>query len=70
MKRINNRIGVLVLTMLLAIAIPMVGHSSPPDPGGSPDVPVDGGITLLLAAAGVAGLKKMRENKKKNADKL
>jgi len=69
MKRINSRTGMLVLTMLIAVAIPMVGHSQP-DPGGSPDVPVDGGITLLLAAAGVAGVKKMRDNKKKNAEML
>ncbi len=69
MKRINRSIGMIALTLLIAIAIPMVGHSQP-DPGGSPDVPVDGGITLLLAAAGVAGVKKLRDNKKKNADKL
>jgi hypothetical protein len=69
MKRINSRIGMIVLTMLIALTIPMVGHSQP-DPGGSPDVPVDGGITLLLAAAGVAGVKKMRDNKKKNAENL
>ena len=69
MKSVNSRIGMIVLTMLIAVIIPMVGHSQP-DPGGSPDVPVDGGITLLLAAAGVAGVKKMRDNKKKNAEML
>lgn len=69
MKRINKRIAMIVTVMLVAIVIPMVGHSQP-DPGGSPDVPVDGGITLLLAAAGVAGVKKMRDNKKRNAEKL
>jgi hypothetical protein len=63
MKRVNSKIGMIVLTMLIAVTIPMVGHSQP-DPGGSPDVPVDGGITLLLAAAGVAGVKKIRDNKK------
>jgi hypothetical protein len=70
MKRISNRTGIIVLTMLVAFIIPMIGYSQP-DPGGSPDVPVDGGITLLLAAAGVAGVKKMRDNKKnKNAENL
>ncbi len=60
----------MILTaMLIAMVIPMVGHSQP-DPGGSPDVPVDGGITLLLAAAGVAGVKKLRDNKKRNAEML
>ena len=68
MKRVNNRIGMIVLTMLLAMVIPMAGRSQP-EPGPSPDTPVDGGITLLLAAAGVAGVKKMRDNKKKNTDK-
>jgi hypothetical protein len=69
MKRVNSKIGMIVLTMLISVTIPMVGHSQP-DPGGSPDVPVDGGITLLLAAAGVAGVKKMRDNKKKNDEML
>jgi hypothetical protein len=70
MKHISKKIKAFILVLVIAFCIPMVGHSSPPDPGGPPDVPVDGGITLLLAAAGVAGVKKMRDNKKKNADKL
>ncbi|MFY7964925.1 MAG: PID-CTERM protein-sorting domain-containing protein [Chitinophagaceae bacterium] len=69
MKRVNNKIGLIVLTMLVAVAIPMAGNCQP-DPGGAPDVPLDGGVTLLLAAAGVAGVKKMRDNQKKNKEML
>ena len=34
------------------------------DPGGGPDVPVDGGLSLLLAAGVGYGVKKYRDNKK------
>ncbi|MEP7238526.1 MAG: hypothetical protein ABI685_11695 [Ferruginibacter sp.] len=33
------------------------------DPGGGPDVPIDGGLSLLLAAGVGYGVKKYREKK-------
>ena len=35
------------------------------DPGGGPDVPIDGGLSLLLAAGAAYGVKKYRNGKKK-----
>ncbi len=43
--------------------------SGAPDPGGDP-APLDGGISLLLAAGAAYGVKKYREGRKKEeADK-
>lgn len=34
------------------------------DPGGGPDAPIDGGLSLLLAAGVGYGVKKYRDNRK------
>lgn len=36
-----------------------------PDPGGDPDVPIDGGLSLLLAAGAGYGVKALRKRKNK-----
>lgn len=36
-----------------------------PNPGGNPDVPIDGGISLLVAAGAAYGIKKARDSRKK-----
>jgi hypothetical protein len=72
-KQIKNRVNrtwiVTVIAVLTTLVIPIAGYSDPAQVGPNPDVPIDGGITLLLAAAGIAGVKKMRDNKEK-PDKL
>jgi hypothetical protein len=35
------------------------------DPGGSPDVPIDGGISFLIAAGAAYGAKKIRDGRRK-----
>jgi hypothetical protein len=49
-------IGLLITTYVLA---------QPGDPGGDPDVPIDGGIGLLIAAGALYGTKKIREATRK-----
>jgi hypothetical protein len=39
---------------------------SGPDPGGDPDVPIDGGIALLAAGAAAYGIKTLRNKKEKS----
>lgn len=52
----------ITLLMLLCIAIPMVTLAQgPPDPE---DTPIDGGLSLLLAAGAAYGVKKYRDIKK------
>lgn len=39
-----------------------------PDPGGDPDVPIDGGVSLLIAAGVAYGAKKAYDKRKKNQE--
>lgn len=70
MKNVLNYIGKF-LPLVLVVAIlffPVLVHAQqPPDPGGDPDVPVDGGLSLLLAAGIGYGVKKIRDQRKKNS---
>ena len=53
-----------MLIMLICMALPMITLAqAPPDPD---DVPIDGGLSLLVAAGAAYGVKKYREHKKKN----
>lgn len=54
--------------LLVAIAVPLIGLAQG-DPGGDPDAPIDGGLSLLLAAGAAYGVKKYRDNKKQEAEK-
>lgn len=51
--------------MILSIALPSIVYSQPTAPD-DVDTPIDGGISLVLAAAGIVGVKRMRDNRKKN----
>ncbi len=48
----------------------LIGHQScaqsPGLPGGDPDVPVDGGISLLIAAGVIYGVRKIRNGVRSN----
>ena len=58
-------IGLLAIVML--IAMPVIAQDNFPDP--EDDIPVDGGLTLLLAAGAGLGAKKLRDNRKKQQNK-
>jgi len=50
------------LLLLLCIALPMITLAQgPPDPE---DTPIDGGLSLLLAAGAAYGVKKYREGRR------
>ncbi len=38
------------------------------DPGDDPDIPIDGGVGILVAAGVAYGIKKVRDQRKKNND--
>jgi hypothetical protein len=47
------------------LLLPVLVHAQgPSDPGGDPDVPIDGGLSLLIAGGVGYGVKKMRAKKK------
>ena len=59
----NKFLKLSAFLMVMLTAIPFVAMAQ--DPGGGPDVPIDGGLTLLLAAGAAYGVKKYRDYKKK-----
>ncbi len=71
MKNIlKNTATYLPILLLVAILFfPSLLHAqAPPDPGGDPDVPVDGGLSLLLAAGVGYGVKKIHDHRKKKSE--
>ena len=57
-----NFLRVIIVTLLIFF-IPLISKAqSPPDP--PPDVPIDGGVSLLIAAGVAYGGKKIAENRK------
>ncbi len=57
-----------ILRVLLVVICLMVSANlmaQPGDPGGDPDIPIDGGIGLLIAAGALYGSKKMLDYRKK-----
>ena len=55
-----------VLITLLFAALPFFAIAQ--DPGGGPDAPIDGGLSVLLAAGAAYGVKKYRDSRKKDDD--
>ncbi|WP_449440212.1 PID-CTERM protein-sorting domain-containing protein [Pedobacter steynii] len=53
---------IILLIVLNNIAIARA-EIDPGLPGGDPDLPLDGGVSLLLAAGAVYGIKKIRQLK-------
>jgi len=51
----------IVLLMLSCIAVPMIANAQIIDPN---DAPIDGGLSLLLAAGVGYGVKKYRDGQK------
>ena len=64
----NKKMGtVLRITLSIVIfCIPVFALAQ--DPGGGPDVPIDGGVSLLLAAGAAYGVKKYRQHKRSKVE--
>ncbi|MCW5905835.1 MAG: hypothetical protein KIT64_09595 [Chitinophagaceae bacterium] len=58
-------IGILSLILMLSMPVMAQDDFDPP----LDDIPVDGGLTLLLAAGVGYGAKKLRDNRKKQQEK-
>ena len=54
---------VLLMTASMNLCIAQ-DEDNPDDPGPLPDTPVDGGVTLLLAAGAAYGAKRVSERKR------
>ena len=65
MKQINNRVKLIMLVMFISLVVPTVVFCQPPPVSNDVDAPLDGGISLLVAAGVIAGAKKVRDARKK-----
>jgi hypothetical protein len=54
---------VFIIMLIILNDTTMAKADDPGLPGNDPDVPLDGGVSLLLAAGAVYGLKKIRQLK-------
>lgn len=54
-----------MLAMLMALAVPMIVYSQPPPPDDDDvDTPLDGGISLVIAAGSILGVRQLRNKSK------
>lgn len=70
MKKIESRIWTIiakVLPILMLVITPMIAIAQP-DPGDDPDLPIDGGVGLLIAAGVGYGVKMAKDRKAKRAE--
>jgi hypothetical protein len=72
MKQGINKILVLSFFIFLSLCFPSLVQAQEVDPGPGPDaptaVPIDGGLVILLAAGAGYGLKKYRNNRRKEKE--
>ena len=64
MQQDIKKLKVLLFVLMFMLIVPVLVYSQPTAPDGvDPDTPIDGGISLLLAAGGLLGAKKLREKR-------
>lgn len=67
MISITKKLKTFAVAFLVVLALPIVSVAQPPDPGDSnpdPDTPIDGGVSLILAAGAAAGARKLYKDRK------
>ena len=71
MKIISFKKKLLVILFFVFISLPIIttAQTLPADPAGDPDLPIDGGVSLLIAAGVGYGIKKYRDERKKSSQK-
>ena len=55
----------IMLVMFMSLVVPTVVFCQPPPDTNDVDTPIDGGISLLVAAGAIVGAKKVRDARKK-----
>ncbi len=65
-----SRFVILLSMMVLSLCILPQLAKAIGDPGEDPDIPIDGGVSVLVAAGVVYGIKKIRDERKRNLNKL
>ena len=66
MKNFKSAPVFTAIMMIAFFMVPVLAIAQ--DPGGGPDAPIDGGLSLLIAAGAAYGVKKYRNAKKKGEE--
>jgi preprotein translocase subunit SecY len=66
MKRFWKTLVISGLFITVLNLVPELCSAQIGDPGEDPDAPIDGGVTLLVAAGVGYGIKKVRDSRKKS----
>lgn len=66
MKSICRTLVISSVFVVFFSLIPQLCSAQLGDPGDDPDAPIDGGVSLLVAAGVGYGIKKARDSRKKN----
>ena len=68
MKSVINKAAIFSVILILAVCLPSLVHAQVlPDPGNG-DAPIDGGLSILVAAGVGYGVKKVKAHRKKKAE--
>lgn len=65
----KNRYIIQLLALVVVFMLPSLLHAQPGFVDDVSDTPIDGGLTLLVAAGVGYGVKKLREKKQSNQEK-
>ena len=57
--------GILLVGFGMLLSLSVFAQPPPGDPGDDPDIPIDGGISLLIAAGALYGSKKIYDARRK-----
>ncbi len=67
MKRFWKLLVISGVLFTMLNLVPQACSAQIGDPGDDPDAPIDGGVSLLVAAGVGYGIKKVKESRKKNS---
>ena len=65
-QNFRKSVSFLVLMVFFSSLPQLTMAQDPADPDGDPDVPIDGGVSILIAAGVGYGIKKYRDERKKS----
>ncbi len=70
MKRYSSFIILFTVIFFCFLIVPKFVSAQFGDPDNDPDVPIDGGLSILIAAGVGYGVKKIRDERKKRTTNL
>jgi hypothetical protein len=62
---IKSLLNIQTLVLIIVLFSPVLLNAQPSDPGSDPDVPIDGGLSVLLAAGVGYGIRELKKKRHK-----